>query len=97
MASAREGNNQTAIGGSRRQKEKSRRGNRVSRANRKIAVSNRGIAPSNRNITVRQSGNRAGLFKNRGAAIGGSRRPLEKLQRGNQGIAPASSKIAAQQ
>jgi hypothetical protein len=46
---------------------------------------------------VRQSEDCAGKKNNRGAAIGVSRRPLQKLK-DNRGIAPASSKkIAARQ
>ncbi len=40
-------------------------------------------------IAVRQLGYRASLFKNHSAAIGVSRRPLQKSQRSNRSIAPA--------
>ena len=81
MASARQGSNQMANGGSRRPKEKSRRGNRVSRrptetwrrGNQRSRRPEEKVRPGNRQITPAK----------------------EKIAARQSRITPASSKIAA--
>jgi hypothetical protein len=58
---------------------------------------NQGITPAKSKIAARQSEDRAGHLKNRGAATLRSRRPKEKSRHGNLGIAPAKREIAARQ
>jgi hypothetical protein len=85
MASAQESNNQMAIGGSRRPTEKiaARQSTGHTGQKKKLRHSNRRIARWQK--------------ENHGVAIGVSRWPKEKMQRGNWWIAPAKRKIMAWQ
>jgi hypothetical protein len=85
MASAQESNNQMAIGGLRRPTEKI--------AARQLTD----CTGQKKNCGAAINGLRQPKEQNSGVAIRVLRLPLQNLQRGNQGIAPAKRKIAAWQ
>jgi hypothetical protein len=100
MASARESNNQTAIGGLRRPTEKiaARQLTDCAGQKKNLRRGNRGIAPGKRKVAAWQSMDCAGHKKKIAARqsmdCAGQKK---KLQCSNWGIAPASSKIVARQ